>query len=41
LLLIRVQVRLTKRLNRDISILELFRWPTIHSLAAHLSQELP
>ena len=41
LLLIRVQARLTKHLSRDISILELFRWPTIHSLATHLSQELP
>jgi amino acid adenylation domain-containing protein len=40
LLLVRVQARLTKRLNREISILELFRWPTIHSIAAHLTQEL-
>jgi hypothetical protein len=40
LLLVRVQVRLAKRLNREIPILELFRWPTIHSLAAHLTQDL-
>jgi len=39
LLLVRVQARLAKRLNREISILELFRWPTIHSLAAHLTLE--
>ena len=41
LLLVRVQARLRKCLNREISMLELFRRPTIHSLAAHLSQELP
>ena len=40
LLLVRVQARLTKRLNREISILELFRWPTIHALAAHLAGKL-
>ncbi|MBV9999988.1 MAG: hypothetical protein JO015_12865, partial [Verrucomicrobia bacterium] len=41
LLLVRVQARLAKRLNRDIPILELFRRPTIHALAAYLSQESP
>ena len=39
LLLVRVQARLRARLNREISMLELFRRPTIHSLAVHLARE--
>jgi amino acid adenylation domain-containing protein len=39
LLLVRVQARLRARLNREISMLELFRRPTIHALAVHLAQE--
>jgi amino acid adenylation domain-containing protein len=39
LLLVRVQARLAKGLNREIPILELFRRPTIHALATYLSQE--
>jgi len=41
LLLVRVQARLAKALNREIPILELFRRPTIHALAAYLSQQSP
>jgi polyketide synthase PksJ len=40
LLLVRVQARLTKCLNQEISILDLFRWPTIHTLAAHFAGDL-
>ncbi len=40
LLLVRVQARLTQCLNQEISILDLFRWPTIHTLATHLAGEL-
>ena len=39
LMLVRVQTRLTERLNRPVSMLELFRRPTIHALAAHLALE--
>ncbi len=39
LLLVRVQARLKARLNREISMLELFRRPTIHALALHLARE--
>ena len=39
LLLVRVQARLAKRLNQDISILDLFRRPTIHGLATHLAMQ--
>jgi len=35
--LLQIQSRLRGILNRDISIVELFEHPTIHSLAAHLS----
>jgi amino acid adenylation domain-containing protein len=35
---VRMQNMLKQRLNRDIELLELFRFPTIRSLAAHLSQ---
>jgi hypothetical protein len=37
LLLVRVQARLTKCLNQEISMLDLFRRPTIHGLATHLA----
>ncbi|PYS20676.1 MAG: hypothetical protein DMF72_20290 [Acidobacteria bacterium] len=37
LVLLQIQSRLRGILNRDISIVELFEHPTIHSLAAHLS----
>jgi surfactin family lipopeptide synthetase A len=39
LLLVRVQTRLSERLNRPVSMLELFRRPTVHALAAHLAME--
>jgi len=39
LLLVRIQARLTERLKRRVSVLELFRRPTIHALATHLAQE--
>jgi amino acid adenylation domain-containing protein len=39
LLLVRVQARLRARLKREISMLELFRQPTIHALAIHLARE--
>ena len=41
LLLVRVQARLTALLKKEISMLELFRQPTIHALAAHLAREFP
>lgn len=37
---VRVQNMLKRRLNRDIELVELFRFPTIRSLAAHFSQSL-
>jgi amino acid adenylation domain-containing protein len=39
LLLVRVQARLCEHLNRPVSMLDLFRRPTIHALAAHLAKE--
>ena len=39
LLLVRVQARLAQSLNRQVPILELFRRPTIHALAAYLAKE--
>jgi amino acid adenylation domain-containing protein len=39
LLLVRVQARLSERLNRPVSMLELFRRPTVHALASHLAME--
>lgn len=39
LLLIEVQSRLRQVLDRDISVIELFEYPTVGSLAQHLSQE--
>jgi amino acid adenylation domain-containing protein len=39
LLLVRVQARLSERLKRSVSMLELFRRPTVHALAAHLARE--
>jgi hypothetical protein len=36
---VRVQARLAKGLNREIPMLELFRRPTIHALAAYLAKE--
>jgi amino acid adenylation domain-containing protein len=41
LLLAQVQGRLHDAWNRDIRILDLFRYPTIHSLAHYLAQEQP
>jgi hypothetical protein len=42
LLLARVHSRLKAHLSPDLSIIELFRYPTIHALAKHLSnQQLP
>ncbi len=39
LLLVQVQNRLEKVLNKSLSMMDLFRYPTISSLAAHLSQK--
>jgi amino acid adenylation domain-containing protein len=39
LLLVRVHARLTSTLGRPIAMLDLFRHPTIHTLATHLNQE--
>ena len=41
LLMARVHSRLKTTLARDVSMLDLFRLPTIHSLAAHLAGEQP
>ncbi|MBE9178535.1 amino acid adenylation domain-containing protein [Oculatella sp. LEGE 06141] len=38
LLLIQVNTRLRSQLQADLSILDLFRYPTIHAIAQHLSQ---
>jgi acyl carrier protein len=38
LLLIQVHVRLRKALNVDLSVVDLFKYPTIETLARHLSQ---
>jgi hypothetical protein len=38
LLMARVHGRLVQLLNRDLSMLDLFRFPTVSSLARHLSQ---
>ncbi|MFC7720361.1 phosphopantetheine-binding protein [Nonomuraea recticatena] len=34
-----VQARLTASLGRDVSIVDLFRFPTVRALAAHLDGE--
>ena len=39
LLVIQVQSRLQELLDRDVSVVDLFRYPTISSLASHLSRE--
>ena len=39
LLMIRSQVKLQEILNQDIPIVDLFKFPTIHSLACQLSQQ--
>ena len=39
LLIVRVQGRLREVLNRDIAIVNLFKYPTISSLADYLSKE--
>jgi amino acid adenylation domain-containing protein len=39
LLLARVQAELKERLGREVAMVDLFRFPTIRSLAAHLSGE--
>jgi len=39
LLLIRVQTKLAELFDRQISIVELFEYPTIHALAQHLALE--
>lgn len=41
LLMIRMQSRLQQILDRDIAIIELFRYPTVSSLALHLSAKKP
>jgi acyl carrier protein len=38
LLLVRIQTRLSEKLETKVSIVELFQYPTISSLARHLSQ---
>jgi acyl carrier protein len=38
LLIIQVQRRLREKLNRDIPIVDLFTYPTVSALAAHLSR---
>jgi amino acid adenylation domain-containing protein len=39
LLMVQVHSKLQKALNRDISLLDMFQFPTISKLAKHLSQE--
>jgi amino acid adenylation domain-containing protein len=41
LLLVRVQSQLMEQLGQNLSLLDLFRYPTLHSLAQHLSQTSP
>jgi len=41
LLLVRVQTRLTAHLNHPVPMLDLFRHPTIHTLATHLTNHKP
>lgn len=41
LLMIRMQSRLQQILDREIAIIELFRYPTVSTLALHLSAERP
>ncbi|HEX2090827.1 MAG TPA: amino acid adenylation domain-containing protein [Longimicrobiaceae bacterium] len=41
LLLLRVQGRLQEELHRSVSVVELFQYPTIAALAAHLTREDP
>ena len=39
LLLVQMHGRLTETLGRELSIIELFQYPTIGALAAHLAQD--
>ncbi|NUK00333.1 non-ribosomal peptide synthetase [Streptomyces lunaelactis] len=39
LLMLRVQARLTERLGRTIPVVDLFRFPTVRSLARHLADD--
>ena len=39
LMVVRVQTRLRGLLERDIPIVEMFQYPTIRTMAAHLSRE--
>ncbi|HST58816.1 MAG TPA: amino acid adenylation domain-containing protein [Longimicrobium sp.] len=39
LLMVRLQARLRERLHREIPILDLFRYPTVAALAAHLAAD--
>jgi hypothetical protein len=39
LLLVRVHSRLVEKLGREIAVVELFRYPTVRTLARHLSGE--
>jgi amino acid adenylation domain-containing protein len=41
LLMVRVQSQLLERFHQNLSLLDLFRYPTIHSLAQYLGQTLP
>ncbi|NJR53713.1 MAG: amino acid adenylation domain-containing protein [Acaryochloris sp. CRU_2_0] len=41
LLMVRVQSQLMDRFNQNLSLLDLFRYPTIHALAQYLGQTLP
>ncbi|WP_404791155.1 condensation domain-containing protein [Altericista sp. CCNU0014] len=41
LLMVRVQSQLIERFGQNLSLLDLFRYPTIHSLAQHLGQTPP
>jgi amino acid adenylation domain-containing protein len=41
LLMVRVQSQLIERFHQNLSLLDLFRYPTIHSLAQYLGQTLP
>ncbi len=39
LLLVRIQGKLSEAFNRDISIIELFKYPTVNTLAQYVAQE--
>ncbi|MET9579511.1 phosphopantetheine-binding protein, partial [Streptomyces massasporeus] len=39
LLMVRVQARLAEALGRDIPVVDLFRYPTVRTLARHLADE--